>query len=116
MSKLRVWWIPQVGACDPFYVPVESVEEAKKVMDLLAAYDAFQFQSMIKPDYTNVGGLEMFDEETGEWNDWYLETEDDYFEDVDEYCEQCEKAEELDEFNQELFKQVDWAEIERMTR
>ena len=116
MSKLRVWWIPQMGACDPFYIPVESVEEGKKVMDLLAAYDAFQFQNMIKPDYCNVGGLEMFDEEEGEWNDWYLETEDDYFENADEYCEHCEKAEELDEFNQELFKQVDWAEIERMTR
>lgn len=116
MSKLRIWWIPQAGACDPFYIPVESVEEGKKVMDLLAAYDVFQFQSMIKPDYCNVGGLEMFDEETGEWNDWYLETEDDYFENVDEYCEQCESAEELEEFNQELFKQIDWAEIKRMTR
>lgn len=105
-----------MGACDPFYVPVESVEEGKKVMDLLAAYDAFQFQNMIKPDYYNVGGLEMFDEETSEWNDWYLETEDDYYEDVDEYCEQCEGAEELTAFNQALSEQIDWVEIERMTR
>lgn len=38
MSKLRVWWIPQVGATeDSFYVPVETVEEGKKVMDMLTA-------------------------------------------------------------------------------
>lgn len=58
----------------------------------------------------------MFDEEEGEWNDWYLETDNDYFDDVDGYCEQCEKAEELTEFNQALFEQIDWKKIERMTR
>ena len=113
-KKLRVWWIPQVpmGA---FYIPVESVEEGK-VLDILAAYDAFQLQNRVKPDYTNVGGLQMFDEEEGEWNDWYLETDDDYFDDVDDYCEQCERAEKLTEFNQSLFEQIDWEKIERMTR
>ena len=31
MDKLRVWWIPQVGATEgSFYVPVETVEEGKK--------------------------------------------------------------------------------------
>ena len=58
----------------------------------------------------------MFDEEEGEWNDWYLETDDDYFDDVDDYCEQCERAEELTEFNRTLFEQIDWGKIERMTR
>ena len=36
-EKLRVWWIPQVGLSDAFYIPVKSVEEGKKVMDILAA-------------------------------------------------------------------------------
>lgn len=116
MSRLRVWWIPQVPMSETFYVPVQSPEEGKKIMDLLAAYDAFQLQNRIKPDYCNVGGLQMWDEEEGEWTDWYLETEDDYYEDVDEYCEQCEGAEELTAFNQALFEQIDWVEIERMTR
>ena len=116
MSKLRVWWIPQVGIEETFYVPVSTVEEGKKTLDLLAAYDAFQLQNRVKPDYTNIGGLQMFDEEEGEWNDWYLETDDDYFDDVDDYCEQCERAEELTEFNQTLFEQIDWDKIERMTR
>ncbi len=43
MSKLRVWWIPQVPMAS-FYVPVNSVLEGKKVLDMLAAYDAFQLQ------------------------------------------------------------------------
>ena len=39
-----------------------------------------------------------------------------YFDDVDDYCEQCERVEELTEFNQSLFEQIDWKKIERMTR
>lgn len=45
MSKLRVWWIPQVGMEQTFYIPVNSVEEGKKMIDVLAAYDAFQYQN-----------------------------------------------------------------------
>jgi hypothetical protein len=29
MSKLRVWWIPQVGINETFYVPVGTPEEGK---------------------------------------------------------------------------------------
>lgn len=113
MSKLRVWWIPQVCNCDTFYVPVKSVEEGKRLLDTLAAYDAFQLQNNVKPDYCNTGGLEIFDESEGEWNDWYLETEEDFFDDVDEYCESdsCDQKEELKQFNEELFKQIDWSKM-----
>lgn len=73
MSKLRVWWIPQAGATeDSFYVPVETVEEGKKVMDMLAAYDAYQRQNRIKPDYCNCGGVQRWDEDSQDWEDWYL--------------------------------------------
>lgn len=116
MSKLRVWWIPQVGIKETFYVPVESVEEGKKVMDLLATYDAFQLQNKVKSDYSNVGGLQIWDEDSQDWENWYMETEDDFFDDVDDYCEQCEMAEELTTFNKELYKQIDWGKIKRMTR
>ena len=116
-NKLRVWWISQVGASsEAFYVPVQSVEEGKKVMDILAAYDAFQLQNRIKPDYNNAGGLQVYNPEIADYEDWYLETEDDYFDDVDDYCEQCERAEELTEFYQALFEQIDWEKIERMTQ
>ena len=117
MSKLRVWWIPQVGAIsEAIYVPVQSVEEGKKVLDILAAYDAFQLQNRIKPDYSNAGGLQIYNPEIADYEDWYLETEDDYFDDVDEYISSTDKADEIDAFTHELFKQIDWEKIERMTK
>lgn len=109
MNKMRVWWNPQVGADATFYIPVQTVEEAKKVMDLLAAYDCFQFNHNIKPDYCNVGGLEVWDEEEQEWLDWEYNNDDDdeYCDDVDEYCEEkSSQAEELKKFAEELFSQV----------
>lgn len=41
----------------------------------LARYDQFQFCEHIKPDYANVGGLEVF--EDGEWCEWYDDDGDD---------------------------------------
>lgn len=108
MDKLRVWWIPQMCAIKSFYVPVETVEEGKKVMDMLAAYDLFQMQNNIKPDYSNIGGLQMWDEEEKEWCDWYMETKDNYFDNANDFCEQCEKADELKEFNRQMFAQIDY--------
>lgn len=72
-TKLRVWHIPQVGYDFTFYVPVESPEEGFKMMQVLGAYDMFQFQNNIKPDYCNTCGLEYYDEEDKEWYDWYSE-------------------------------------------
>lgn len=73
--KLRVWWIPQVPM-KSFYVDVDSVKEGIKIMAVLATYDAFQYANNIKPDYSNTGGLQMFDElddtdgPDGSWCDW----------------------------------------------
>ena len=74
-TKLRVWWIPQVPM-HPFYRPVSSVAEGVLLIDALAAYDEFQFRNRIKPDYSNAGGLQVFDETDqtdspdGSWIDW----------------------------------------------
>lgn len=85
---MRVWWIPQVGfGGEAFHIPVESVEEAKKIMDVLAFYDCYQLNNNIKGDYCNTGGLEVWDEEFDEWTDWYYEDNDNYFDDVEEYIE-----------------------------
>jgi len=66
--KFRVWWIPQVPM-EAFRVTVGSPKEAKNVLKILADYDTFQFENNIKPDYSNMGGLEVFEE--GEWVEWY---------------------------------------------
>ena len=44
-----------------------------------------------------------------------MKTEDDYFDDVNDYCEQCDNSEELEGFRNELFKQIDWEKIEKMS-
>lgn len=69
-TRLQVWWIPQIPM-QPFEVEVNSVREAKKLLDVLAKYDAFQFENRIKPDYANAGGLVEWDAEANEWVDWY---------------------------------------------
>lgn len=83
-GDLRVWWIPQVPM-KAFYVPVETVLDAKLVTDTLARYDAFQYENLIKPDYSNAGGLQMYDPadiqdgdiESG-WTEWYSEDGEDF--------------------------------------
>lgn len=106
-KKMRVYWMPQVGADAAFYVPVNSVDEAKKVMDMLAAYDCFQYNHNIKPDYCNTGGLQMWDENEQDWVDWYYEDDDCFYDDVDEYCEEkSPKVEQLQEFSKSVLGQV----------
>lgn len=65
--QLKVWWIPQIPM-EAFEVSVQSISEAKLLLDTLANYDIFQFESNIKPDYCNAGGLNVFVD--GEWIDW----------------------------------------------
>ena len=75
-GDLRVWWIPQIGMRGPsFHVPVASPAEAKKILDVLADYDLYQLANRIKPDYSNVGGLECFQqygppEDADDFPDW----------------------------------------------
>ena len=99
--KLRVWHIPQVPG-KPFYVEAESIQEAVKLMNTLAAYDSFQLENNIKGDYANMNGLEFYDETISDqelvemgledrWMTWYIETEDNFFEDPKEYLEYLTK-------------------------
>ena len=75
-GDLKVWWIPQVPM-KSFYIDVSTVAEGVKIMDILADYDLFQFENRIKPDYSNAGGINMFDPTDtedgpdGSWVSWY---------------------------------------------
>lgn len=73
-DKLRVWHIPQVPG-EPFTVKVSSPAEGIRIMNILADYDAFQYEHNIKPDYCNVNGLEVL--EGSEWVTWYDEDDND---------------------------------------
>jgi hypothetical protein len=71
-GDLKVWWIPQVPM-KSFQVPVKSIEEAKLLLNALAAYDFFQYKMKVKPDYANAGGLMVFEdcgEPKLEWIEW----------------------------------------------
>lgn len=66
-GDLRVWHIPQVPM-QSFRVPVKTVKEAKKILNVLAEYDMFQQEHNVKPDFCNAQGLEVF--ANGEWTEW----------------------------------------------
>jgi Superinfection exclusion gene product 17 len=76
-KKLKVWWAPQVSM-KPFYVSVDSVLEAQKILDTLAEYDLFQFENRVRRNYANAGGLQEFHQEIVDnsdgrddgWYDW----------------------------------------------
>lgn len=98
MNKLRVYHIPQVPM-KPFLVEVTSVQEAVRMMKALLDYDEFQLDNNIKPDYFNVCGLQMWDETLTDqdlidmgledrWVEWFIETEDDYYDDPVVYIEE----------------------------
>ncbi|MBF5007623.1 hypothetical protein [Diaphorobacter caeni] len=76
IGALRVWHIPQIPG-KPFHVAVDTPREAKKLLSVLADYDLFQLEHNIKPDYCNVGGLEVYEQDDGEgapgWCEWFDE-------------------------------------------
>lgn len=86
-GDLRVWWIPQIPG-EQFHVDVASLAEAKKMLDVLAQYDIFQFENNIKPDYCNAGGLECYRQpgtwEEGDSEDW-CEWASDWGDNIDNY-------------------------------
>ncbi len=74
VGDLQVWWIPQVPM-EAFCVEVNSLAEGAKIMEVLAKYDAFQYENNIKPDYCNAGGLHQWSEDcygegTPGWESW----------------------------------------------
>lgn len=74
-GTLRVWWIPQIPG-QQFVWPVNNLGEAALLLDVLAAYDDFQFANRVKGDYSNVGGLVVYRD--GDWEDWTNADGDDF--------------------------------------
>lgn len=74
VSKLKVWWKPQVP-CKSFEVEVDSVTDGVKLMDTLANYDLFQLENNIKPDYANIGGINYKSSLSDLWLDVAVEVD-----------------------------------------
>lgn len=63
-TRYQVWWKPQVPM-KSFIREVPDLATAKILVEVLADYDLFQYDNNIKPDYSNAGGIEVW--EDGEW-------------------------------------------------
>lgn len=61
-----VWHIPQIPG-KAFIYDTDNYDEALRVVDLLADYDAFQFENNIKPDYSNASGVMQWDDEENDY-------------------------------------------------
>jgi hypothetical protein len=67
-AEFRVWWVPQIPM-EAFYYPVPSYAAGKLLDRALGLYDLFQLKHNVKPDYSNMGGVEWrHPEHTG--GDW----------------------------------------------
>lgn len=84
--ELYVWWIPQVPM-KSFDYEVPNIEAGKMLLDVLAKYDAFQFDNRVKPDYSNAGGLIWRHPAGTEGTWWDLDPSDE--DDVAEYLRYC---------------------------
>ncbi len=82
--SFRVWWIPQVPM-ETFHFQVSTVAEGALILDALARYDQFQLDHNIKGEYANVGGLQLWEEDSQEWVEWADPVTD---EGIDEYMSQ----------------------------
>lgn len=70
LDDLSVWWIPQIPG-EAFRVPVSSIEEGRRICDLLAEYDSFQYEQNVKSDYCNEGGIIRWESDGGGSYDWF---------------------------------------------
>ncbi len=66
-GDLKFWHIPQIPG-EPLELFVSTNEEGVLLIDPFSAYEIFQAENGIKPDFANASGLQIFEE--GMWVDW----------------------------------------------
>ena len=89
--KLRVWWIPQVPM-ESFKVEVRNLREARLLLDTLAKYDQFQLDHNVKPDYSNTGGVQVFNQDgDNEWTDWWSDDGEEFDDLTDEQIDKLDR-------------------------
>lgn len=113
-DKLRVWWLSCIEK--PFFIPVESVEEGVKILDLLTVYEAFQVQNgRVKVDYRIGGGLQVWSNETNEWIDCHIKTNEVHYRNMEDYYNQSQKDKDTSIFIKSLAEQINWKKIKEIT-
>lgn len=84
MNKLRIYF--RILGFESFTKEVSSPEEAYSAINFIADFINFYISKGALPDHCNVAGLEEWDDEVGDWIDWY----DDYGLDLFEHMEEAE--------------------------
>ena len=69
MAKFKAWYIPQVPM-KAFEVECETAAQALDALDLITNFSIFEFENKVKPDYSDAGGVEEWDEAAQEWFDF----------------------------------------------
>ncbi len=76
-ETLRVWWIPQVCRWTPSWSTSTASRRRRTSPRCSRRYDLFQYEKRVKPDYSNSGGVEAWDEVEAEWYEYDFFDEDD---------------------------------------
>ena len=74
-SAVKVWHVPQIPM-PAFVVELEDLDEAKRLVNVLADYDLFQYDHNVKPDYSNASGVVEWNEDAQCYDEVDLEKED----------------------------------------
>lgn len=74
-GDLRIWYIPQVPM-KAFYRDISSLEEGRNLLNTIYDVALFEYYNKVKPDYSNAGGIERW-EEDGEGGYAWSEVDDD---------------------------------------
>jgi len=45
-------------------------DEAQRTLDLITNFSIFEYENKVKPDYSDAGGIEEWDEQYQEWCDY----------------------------------------------
>lgn len=75
MARFKAWYIPQIPMT-AFEVEKPTASEAQAALDLITDFSIFEFENKVKPDYSDVGGVQEWDETDQEWIDYEPESEE----------------------------------------
>ncbi|MFF0498489.1 hypothetical protein ACFYU5_18935 [Nocardia aobensis] len=74
-GDLRIWYIPQIPM-KAYYRDITSVEEGRNLLDAIYELALFEFHNNVKPDYSNAGGIERWEEDGEGGYSWCTVDED----------------------------------------
>lgn len=65
----RIWYVPQIP-CESFKREYSSVEECLETLELLTDFSRFEYENKIKPDYSEMFGMEYWCDDDQCEEDW----------------------------------------------